>query len=168
MRTDRLKIIILLCSLALVLPFLCLTAEGKDFTVVIDPGHGGHDPGAIGRRGKEKNINLNVALKVGRLIQNNCKDVKVISTRRSDVFIPLDRRAQIANNAKADLFISIHTNSVARGRNVRGTETYTSVSIGQKKTWKSPKGKLCYFNRGQLSATLCRFQSELFGKLHHL
>ena len=109
MRTDRLKIIILLCSLALVLPFLCLTAEGKDFTVVIDPGHGGHDPGAIGRRGKEKNINLNVALKVGRLIQNNCKDVKVIFTRRSDVFIPLDRRAQIANNAKADLFISIHT-----------------------------------------------------------
>ena len=66
-----------------------------------------------------------MALKVGRLIQNNCKDVKVIFTRRSDVFIPLDRRAQIANNAKADLFISIHTNSVARGRNVRGTETYT-------------------------------------------
>lgn len=118
MRTDRLKIIILLCSLALVLPFLCLTAKGKDFTVVIDPGHGGHDPGAIGRRGKEKNINLNVALKVGRLIQNNCKDVKVIFTRRTDVFIPLDCRAQIANNAKADLFISIHTNSVARGRTV--------------------------------------------------
>jgi len=107
------------------LPFLCLTAKGKDFTVVIDPGHGGHDPGAIGRRGKEKNINLNVALKVGRLIQNNCKDVKVIFTRRTDVFIPLDRRAQIANNAKADLFISIHTNSVARGRTVRGAETYT-------------------------------------------
>ena len=125
MRTDRLKIIILLCSLALVLPFLCLTAKGKDFTVVIDPGHGGHDPGAIGRRGKEKNINLNVALKVGRLIQNNCKDVKVIFTRRTDVFIPLDCRAQIANNAKADLFISIHTNSVARGRTVRGAETYT-------------------------------------------
>ena len=73
----------------------------------------------------EKNINLNVALKVGRLIQNNCKDVKVIFTRRTDVFIPLDRRAQIANNAKADLFISIHTNSVARGRTVRGAETYT-------------------------------------------
>ena len=129
MRTDRLKIIILLCSLALVLPFLCLTAEGKDFTVVIDPGHGGHDPGAIGRRGKEKNINLNVALKVGRLIQNNCKDVKVIFTRRSDVFIPLDRRAQIANNAKADLFISIHTNSVARGRNVRVAKKENSVIL---------------------------------------
>ena len=96
-----------------------LAAKGKDFVVVIDPGHGGHDPGAIGRRGKEKNINLNVALKVGQLIQNNCNDVKVIYTRKTDVFIPLDRRAQIANNAKADLFISIHTNSIARGRTVR-------------------------------------------------
>lgn len=106
-------------------PCFCLAAKGKDFIVVIDPGHGGHDPGAIGRRGKEKNINLNVALKVGQLIQNNCNDVKVIYTRKTDVFIPLDRRAQIANNAKADLFISIHTNSVARSRTVRGAETYT-------------------------------------------
>lgn len=125
MKTDRLKIVILLCSLWLVLPSFCIHAKGKDFVVVIDPGHGGHDPGAVGRRGKEKNINLNVALKVGRLIQNNCKDVKVIYTRKTDVFIPLDRRAQIANNAKADLFISIHTNSVARGKTVRGAETYT-------------------------------------------
>lgn len=125
MKTSRLKIVILLCSLWLILPFFCSPAEGKDFVVVIDPGHGGHDPGAVGRRGKEKNINLNVALKVGRLIQNNCRDVKVIYTRKTDVFIPLDRRAQIANNAKADLFISIHTNSVARSRTVRGAETYT-------------------------------------------
>lgn len=125
MKTDRLKIVILLCSLWLALPGFCISAEGKDFVVVIDPGHGGHDPGAVGRRGKEKNINLNVALKVGRLIQNNCKDVKVIYTRKTDVFIPLDRRAQIANNAKADLFISIHTNSVARGKTVKGAETYT-------------------------------------------
>ena len=88
MKTDRLKIIFLLCSLWLVLPCFCLAAKGKDFIVVIDPGHGGHDPGAIGRRGKEKNINLNVALKVGQLIQNNCNDVKVIYTRKTDVFIP--------------------------------------------------------------------------------
>ena len=122
---HKLKIIILLCSLALVLPFLCLTAEGKDFTVVIDPGHGGHDPGAIGRRGKEKNINLNVALKVGNLIKNNCDDVKVIYTRSKDVFIPLDRRAEIANNAKADLFISIHTNALANNRTAKGASTWT-------------------------------------------
>lgn len=125
MKTDRLKIAILLCSLWLALPFFCQPVKGKDFVVVIDPGHGGHDPGAIGKRGKEKNINLNVALKVGRLIQNNCNDVKLVYTRKTDVFIPLDRRAQIANNAKADLFISIHTNSVARGKTVRGAETYT-------------------------------------------
>ena len=70
MKTDRLKIIFLLCSLWLVFPCFCLAAKGKDFVVVIDPGHGGHDPGAIGRRGKEKNINLNVALKVGQLKGN--------------------------------------------------------------------------------------------------
>ena len=64
-------------------------------------------------------------MKLGQLIQDNCKDVKVIYTRKSDVFIALDKRAQIANNAKADLFISIHTNSVAKGRAVKGTETYT-------------------------------------------
>ena len=122
---NRLYIIFLLCNLWLALPTSFLRAENKDFTVVIDPGHGGRDPGAIGRRGKEKNINLSVALKLGKLIQDNCKDVKVLYTRQKDVFVPLDRRAQIANNAKADLFISIHTNSVARGRTVRGTETYT-------------------------------------------
>ena len=122
---NRLYITFLLCSLcSFLLPF-SVKAENKGFTVVIDPGHGGRDPGALGRRGKEKNINLNVALKLGRLIQANCNDVEVIYTRQKDVFVPLDRRAQIANNAKADLFISIHTNSVAKGRTVRGTETYT-------------------------------------------
>lgn len=122
---NRLYIIILLCSLGLAFPVSGIQAENKSFTVVIDPGHGGRDPGALGRKGKEKNINLNVALKLGKLIQANCQDVRIIYTRQKDVFVPLDRRAQIANNAKADLFISIHTNSVARRRTVRGTETYT-------------------------------------------
>lgn len=122
---KRNYIIILICSLWSLLPCLHLQAEGRNFTVVIDPGHGGRDPGAIGKRGKEKTINLNVALKLGKLIQNNCKDVRIVYTRQKDVFVGLGRRAQIANDAKADLFISIHTNSVARGRTVRGTETYT-------------------------------------------
>ncbi len=117
------RLALLMCSL-LALP-CSLSAEGKDFVVVIDPGHGGHDPGAIGKRGKEKAINLNVALKTGRLIEQNCPGVKVMYTRSTDKFVALDRRAEIANNAKADLFISIHTNAVARGRSVRGTETYT-------------------------------------------
>ena len=96
------------------------------FTVVIDPGHGGNDPGAVGRKGKEKNINLNVAIKLGKLIENNCNDTKVIYTRKSDIFVPLHKRADIANNAKANLFISIHTNAVARNNShVKGTETYT-------------------------------------------
>jgi N-acetylmuramoyl-L-alanine amidase len=99
--------------------------QAKDFTVVIDAGHGGHDPGALGKRGKEKNINLSVALKLGELIRKGCSDVHVVYTRKTDVFVPLDRRAQIANNAKADLFISVHTNSVAKGNTARGAETYT-------------------------------------------
>lgn len=100
--------------------------SSKDFTVVIDAGHGGNDPGALGRRGKEKAINLNVALKLGRYIEDNCKDTKVVYTRKRDIFIPLHRRAEIANNAKADLFISIHTNSLAkRTTRISGTETYT-------------------------------------------
>jgi len=125
MISNKSYIIILLCCLWSALPLVSLNAEGRDFTVVIDPGHGGRDPGAIGKRGKEKTINLNVALKLGNLIKTNCPDVKIVYTRNKDVFVGLDRRAQIANNANADLFISIHTNSVAKGRTVRGTETYT-------------------------------------------
>lgn len=97
----------------------------KKFTLVIDAGHGGHDAGAIGAITKEKTINLNVAMAFGRLVERNCPDVKVIYTRKTDVFIPLHTRADIANKNKADLFISIHTNSVPKGRTVRGLETYT-------------------------------------------
>ena len=107
--------------------FLCfsLPSSAKDFIVVLDAGHGGHDAGAVGRISKEKNINLKVALAVGHLLEQNCEDVKVVYTRRTDKFVPLHRRADIANQAKADLFVSIHTNSLAKGRIARGTETYT-------------------------------------------
>ena len=106
---------------------LLLMAEGqrKRFTLVIDAGHGGSDPGAVGRISKEKDINLNVALEFGRLVEQNCSDVKVVYTRKTDVFLSLDRRAAIANSNNADLFVSIHTNALPKGRIAYGTETYT-------------------------------------------
>ena len=123
----RIKYLIrqLLClCLWLVLP-VCSMAEGREFVVVIDAGHGGKDPGAVGKKAYEKNINLDVALELGRLIKNNCADTRVVYTRSTDVFVSLDGRAKIANDAKADLFISIHTNALEKGRIARGTETYT-------------------------------------------
>ena len=107
--------------------FLLPVAQAKEkaFTVVIDAGHGGKDPGARGSSINEKAINLEVALKLGSLISEKHNDVKVVYTRKTDVFIELDERANIANRNKADLFISIHTNAVKRGSSVSGTETYT-------------------------------------------
>lgn len=98
---------------------------GKRFTLVIDPGHGGHDAGALGSFSKEKNINLKVALAFGKYVENNCPDVRVIYTRKTDVFIPLHERASIANRNKADLFVSVHTNALPGGKVGRGMETYT-------------------------------------------
>lgn len=106
------------------LPFT-LGAAAETFVVVIDAGHGGKDPGAKGTIVNEKEINLAVALKLGRMIEENQQDVRVIYTRKTDRFIELDERADIANRHKADLFISIHTNAVRRGSSARGTETYT-------------------------------------------
>ena len=104
-----------------------LTASAVDdqgkFVLVIDPGHGGKDPGAVNGKNQEKSINLNVALKMGKLIEENCKDVKVIYTRKTDVFVELYKRADIANKAGADMFISVHTNS-AKNKSANGAETY--------------------------------------------
>ena len=102
-----------------------MPVEAGSFTVVIDAGHGGKDPGARGARINEKAINLAVALKLGSFIEQRSEGVKVIYTRKTDRFIELDERADIANRNKADLFISIHTNAVKRGSAVQGTETYT-------------------------------------------
>ncbi len=95
------------------------------FTLVIDAGHGGKDIGAPGRHINEKTLNLKVALAFGRYVENNCSDVKVVYTRKTDKFVPLHQRAKIANNNKADLFISIHTNALPKKRIARGMETYT-------------------------------------------
>lgn len=114
--------------LALCLMGAWLSVSARAFTIVIDAGHGGRDAGAIGFISKEKDINLKIALELGRQLEVNMKDVKVVYTRKTDVFVDLDKRAQIANKNKADLFISIHTNSTAAGRKgttVQGTETFT-------------------------------------------
>ncbi len=100
-------------------------AAPKTFTLVIDAGHGGKDAGALGKYSKEKTINLNVALAFGRYVEQNCPDVKVIYTRKTDVFVPLHERAAIANRNKADVFISIHTNSLGSKKPTTGLETYT-------------------------------------------
>jgi len=103
-------------------PSYAVDKDGK-FVLVIDPGHGGKDPGAVNGRNQEKTINLNIALKMGKLIEENCKNVKVIYTRKTDVFVELYKRADIANKAGADMFISVHTNS-AKSKSAYGAETY--------------------------------------------
>lgn len=103
---------------------MLLSAQDK-FVVVIDAGHGGKDGGAVRGKYKEKSINLGVATALGELIEKNHKDVKVVYTRKSDVFVGLDKRASIANKAKANLFISIHTNSTtAKSTTATGSSTY--------------------------------------------
>ena len=113
-------------AIAVMLITLTVTCfAAKSFTLVIDAGHGGHDAGARGSFSNEKDINLRVALAFGRYVEKNCPDVNVIYTRKTDVFIPLHKRADIANKNKADVFISIHTNALPAGRIARGLETYT-------------------------------------------
>lgn len=114
--------------ITLILSILTTTSyiSAKRFTLVIDPGHGGHDAGAIGAYSKEKDINLRTALAFGKYLERYCPEVNVIYTRKTDVFVTLHGRADIANKAKADLFISIHTNAApSKPSSVRGMETYT-------------------------------------------
>ena len=111
-----------------ILSIFCLlfaiTISAKQFTVVLDPGHGGKDPGAVGKIGQEKNINLEVALTVGRMITEKYPDVKIVYTRQNDKYVTLQERPNIANNADGDLFISIHTNA-SESSKAYGAETFT-------------------------------------------
>jgi len=97
--------------------------DGKTFKVVIDAGHGGKDPGCLGAYTKEKDVALNIALKTGKLISDNCPNVKVIYTRNTDVFVELYRRAKIANDNHADLFISFHCNA-SENKSAHGIDTW--------------------------------------------
>ena len=113
------KTLTILWMLLCCLPMMAATS----YTVVLDPGHGGKDPGAVGKFSQEKDLNLSLALQVGKLLTKQYPDVEVVYTRSTDVFIPLQQRADIANKANADLFISIHTNS-AESKTPSGVETF--------------------------------------------
>ncbi len=121
---NLLKRTILLIVVCWMIPFSVYSQKGQKIrTVVIDAGHGGKDPGALGKHSKEKNITLDVALRTGKLIRQSLPDVNVIYTRSKDEFIELHRRASIANEADADIFISIHCNSGPSSA-VSGSETF--------------------------------------------
>jgi N-acetylmuramoyl-L-alanine amidase len=106
--------------------FFAFSANAQDykFTLVLDAGHGGHDPGAMGDIIREKDINLAIELKLGEMIEQNFKDVNVVYTRKTDKYLTLQERADVVNNHHADLFICIHTNS-SQGPMAFGAETYT-------------------------------------------
>ena len=123
MRTNLLKLLVFLFIFSISLPNLLADNEKpRDrFVVVLDAGHGGKDPGNMGNGFKEKQIALNIILKIGEALEKQ-KNIEVIYTRKSDVFIPLDKRAKVANDAKADLFVSVHCNS--HSSQAYGTETF--------------------------------------------
>ena len=118
-----------LFSLFFALLLSVAVVSAKDFVLVIDAGHGGRDAGALGNRAKEKDINLGVALKLGRMVTNKVPGVKVVYTRDKDVYLTLQERANKANRVEGDLFISIHTNSIDKKspnrKTVAGASTWT-------------------------------------------
>lgn len=100
-----------------------IISGAKIATIVIDPGHGGVDPGTMGKTAKEKEVALKISLKLGAYIEKNLPDVKVIYTRKDDRYVSLEDRAEMANKVKADLFICVHANALS-GSPAYGTETY--------------------------------------------
>lgn len=130
---KAITILLLSAIFPTILSGLCMNAQNKQVvelkTVVIDAGHGGHDPGAVNGKVYEKDITLSVAKRLGDMIKRNYPGVKVVYTRSDDRFVELFRRADIANKNNADLFISIHVNS-AGDRSARGHETFV---MGQDK-----------------------------------
>jgi N-acetylmuramoyl-L-alanine amidase len=125
-KVKNILIISLLTSFLLFTSFSANAPKAPEFRlkrVVIDAGHGGKDPGALGSYSKEKDLALSVALQVGKYVEQNLPGVEVIYTRKTDVFLELKERSNIANRNRADLFISIHCNA-AGNRGIYGTETF--------------------------------------------
>lgn len=113
-------------------------ADFKVDVVVIDAGHGGKDPGTQGPKSKEKDVALKIALKLGKYIEQNLPDVKVIYTRKDDTYIQLEERPKIANRSNADLFICIHANANPNTK-AYGTETYVMGLAKEQKNFEIAK-----------------------------
>ena len=126
MKSTKKYFLVCQCCILLIAFLSTFTSSAQDsrFTVVLDAGHGGHDPGAQGDISREKDINLAIVLELGRIISQNTKDVKVVYSRKTDVYLTLQERADVVNNNHADLFICIHTNS-AKSSAAFGAETFT-------------------------------------------
>ena len=145
------QLVRILLLLLLVFP-VTIHAQKKRISVLIDAGHGGVKSGAAGKISLEKNIALKVALKLGKMIEEQLPNIKVIQTRKTDVDVDWYRRAEIANDNKADLFISIHCNSMPKGNNsTKGTETFVGayrrineMDSGLKENEEILKDKNCY------------------------
>lgn len=118
-----LKMLSALILLTVISGWQTVETSNKNWVIVIDPGHGGRDPGALGANSKEKNIALSIALKTGEYIEQNLKNVKVLFTRSTDVFMELRDRPKFANENNADLFISIHANWISKNT-IKGAETW--------------------------------------------
>jgi N-acetylmuramoyl-L-alanine amidase len=125
----KIKLLITLIFFSLIVAKRTSAQGYRIKTIVIDPGHGGRKPGASGSYSKEKDISLKVALKLGEIIKEELPDIKVIFTRKTDIDVDLYRRAEIANEANADLFISVHCNSMPPGnKHIKGVETLVAGS----------------------------------------
>jgi N-acetylmuramoyl-L-alanine amidase len=134
-------IVSLLLTVNLILSQFCFASElnvnqNKPFTVVLDAGHGGHDPGNLGSGFKEKEIALDIVLKIGDILEKN-PDIKVVYTRKDDSFVDLYVRGKIANDAQADLFVSIHCNS--HNSSAHGTETFVLGLHANKRNFEVAK-----------------------------
>lgn len=140
MPVRKLGLTVLLVAITLLNSSSALTesTEFKVDVVVIDAGHGGKDSGTRGKKALEKDIALKIALKTGKYIEKNIPGVKVVYTRTDDRYLKLEERAEIANKAKADLFISIHANALA-GTNAYGTETYVMGLAKEKQNFEVAK-----------------------------
>jgi len=128
-----------------------LHEETKDSvkTIILDPGHGGEDLGCLGEHAMEKDIALNVTLKLGALISNKYPHIKIVYTRDTDSYVSLAARARIANNHFGDLFISIHCNAVREQKKIKGAETYVFGSNGTSSALARRENKMIYLDKGQ-------------------